>query len=56
MIGDDYIRLAFEAARSGDPDAELFYDDFYDDLAVTQDAVASGVAIVPGANARTYDV
>ena len=52
MIGDDYIRLAFEAARDADPDAELFYDDFYDDLAVTQDAVASGVAIVPGANAE----
>jgi endo-1,4-beta-xylanase len=52
VIGDDYIGLAFEAARSGDPDAELFYDDFYDDLAVTQDAVASGVAIVPGANAE----
>jgi len=52
VIGDDYIRLAFDAARDGDPDAELFYDDFYDDLAVTQDAVASGVAIVPGANAE----
>ena len=52
VIGDDYIRVAFEAARSADPDAELFYDDFYDDLAVTQDAVASGVPIVPGANAE----
>ncbi len=52
VIGDDYIRLAFEAARAGDADAELFYDDFYDDLAVTQDAVSSGVAIVPGANSE----
>ena len=52
VIGDDYIRLAFEAARAADPDAELFYDDFYDDLSVTQDAVASGVPIVPGANAE----
>jgi endo-1,4-beta-xylanase len=52
VIGDDHIRIAFEAARETDPDAQLFYDDFYDDLAVTQDAVASGVAIVPGANAE----
>ena len=52
VIGDDYLRIAFEAAREADPDAVLFYDDFYDDVAVTQDAVASGVPIVPGANAE----
>lgn len=52
VIGDDHLRIAFEAAREADPDAVLFYDDFYDDVAVTQDAVASGVPIVPGANAE----
>jgi endo-1,4-beta-xylanase len=49
VIGDDYLRIAFDAARAADPDARLYYNDFYDDLAVTQDAVASGVPIVPGA-------
>ncbi len=52
VIGDDHLRIAFEAAREADADATLFYDDFYDDLAVTQDAVASGTAIVAGANAE----
>jgi endo-1,4-beta-xylanase len=52
VIGQDHLRIAFEAARAADPDAQLFYDDFYDDVAVTQDAVASGVPIVPGANAE----
>jgi endo-1,4-beta-xylanase len=52
VIGDDHLRIAFEAAREADPDAQLFYDDFYDDVAVTQDAVASGVPIVPGADAE----
>jgi endo-1,4-beta-xylanase len=52
VIGDDHLRIAFEAARAADPAAELFYDDFYDDVAVTQDALASGIPIAPGANAE----
>ncbi len=52
VIGDEYMRIAFEAARTADPAAQLFYDDFYDDLAVTQDAVAAGTALAPGANAE----
>jgi endo-1,4-beta-xylanase len=31
VIGDDYIELAFRFAREADPDALLFYNDFYDD-------------------------
>jgi endo-1,4-beta-xylanase len=30
IIGDDYIELAFRFARDADPDALLFYNDFYD--------------------------
>jgi endo-1,4-beta-xylanase len=43
--------VAFDAARAADPDAVLFYDDFFDDLAVTQDAISSGAAMAPGATA-----
>ena len=52
VIGPDHFQIAFGAARAADPDALLFYDDFYDDLAVTSDAIAAGIDIVPGATAE----
>jgi endo-1,4-beta-xylanase len=52
VIGDDYLSIAFAAASAADPDATLFYSDFFDDLAVTEDSVDNGVAIVPGATSE----
>lgn len=51
VLGDSWLDTAFAAARAADPDATLYYDDFYDDLAMAQEAAMSGNAIVPGADA-----
>jgi endo-1,4-beta-xylanase len=53
VLGDEYLRIAFDAARAAAPAATLYYDDFYDDVAITQEAVLAGQPIVPGASATT---
>jgi endo-1,4-beta-xylanase len=51
VLGDGYLKVAFDAARAAAPDARLFYGEFFDDVVVTQEAALAGQPIVPGANA-----
>lgn len=39
IIGEDYIRLAFEFAHRADPDAELYYNDFSTALPKKREAI-----------------
>jgi endo-1,4-beta-xylanase len=51
VIGDDYIELAFRFAHQADPDAELFYNDFFDNGYVVGEALQTGGPIGVGATA-----
>ena len=51
VLGDAWVDAAFDAARAADPAAQLFYDDFFDDVAMAHEAARSGQPIVQGADA-----
>ncbi|MEZ5244913.1 MAG: endo-1,4-beta-xylanase [Acidimicrobiales bacterium] len=55
VIGDDYIELALQFARAADPDAELYINDFYDNVIVAADSQLNGLPAGPGASPDRTD-
>jgi endo-1,4-beta-xylanase len=41
ILGERYIAEAFRAAHEADPDAKLFYNDYYNYIPVKQEAIYS---------------
>ena len=52
IVGEDFIRLAFQFAHEADPDAELYYNDFNEWHAGKRDAIVKMVGELKDAGVR----